>query len=42
MKLMNAKGASSVLMDVNTGEVISMVSLPDFDPKNRPRPPVQG
>ena len=42
MKLMNAKGASSVLMDVNTGEVISMVSLPDFDPNNRPRPPVQG
>ncbi|MDA5555278.1 peptidoglycan D,D-transpeptidase FtsI family protein [Shimia sp. MMG029] len=42
MKLMNAKGASSVLMDVQTGEVISMVSLPDFDPNNRPRPPVQG
>ncbi|MBO9397519.1 penicillin-binding protein 2 [Shimia sp. R9_1] len=42
MKLMNAKGASSVLMDVKTGEVISMVSLPDFDPNNRPRPPVQG
>ncbi|MBO9473515.1 penicillin-binding protein 2 [Shimia sp. R10_1] len=42
MKLMNAKGASSVLMDVQTGEVISMVSLPDFDPNKRPRPPVQG
>ncbi len=37
MKLMNAKGASSVLMDVKTGEVVSIVSLPDFDPNNRPR-----
>ncbi len=42
MKLMNAKGASSILMDVHTGEVISVVSLPDFDPNNRPRPPVSG
>ncbi|TCL09988.1 cell division protein FtsI (penicillin-binding protein 3) [Shimia isoporae] len=42
MKLMNAKGASSVLMDVHTGEVIAMVSLPDFDPNDRPRPPTQG
>lgn len=37
MTLMAAKGASSVLMDVHTGEVISMVSLPDFDPNDRPR-----
>ncbi len=37
MSLMNAKGAASVLMDVHTGEIISMVSLPDFDPNNRPR-----
>ncbi|MEQ5870258.1 penicillin-binding protein 2 [Sagittula sp. NFXS13] len=42
MKLMNAKGAASVLMDVHTGEVISIVSLPDFDPNDRPRPAVQG
>jgi len=42
MKLMNAKGATSVLMDVYTGEVISVVSLPDFDPNNRPRPPTSG
>ncbi|MCF6445224.1 penicillin-binding protein 2 [Nereida sp. MMG025] len=38
MKIMNAKGASSVLMDIHTGEIISVVSLPDFDPNNRPRP----
>ncbi|MEM8538611.1 MAG: penicillin-binding protein 2 [Pseudomonadota bacterium] len=37
MSIMNAKGASSVLMDVHTGEVISMVSLPDFDPNSRPQ-----
>ncbi|HHI71262.1 MAG TPA: penicillin-binding protein 2, partial [Rhodobacteraceae bacterium] len=36
MKLMNAKGAAAVLMDVKTGELISMVSLPDFDPNTRP------
>ncbi len=38
MRLMNAKGASLVLMDVHTGEVISAVSLPDFDPNFRPVP----
>lgn len=42
MKLMNAKGATSVLMDVHTGEVISVVSLPSFDPNDRPRPAVKG
>ncbi len=42
MKLMNAKGATSVLMDVRTGEVISVVSLPTFDPNDRPRPAVEG
>lgn len=42
MKIMNAKGATSVLMDVHTGEIISVVSLPDFDPNNRPRPAIQG
>ena len=42
MKLMNARGATSVLMDVHTGEVISMVSLPDFDPNDRPTPPTSG
>lgn len=37
MRLMNAKAASAVLMDINTGEVVSLVSLPDFDPNDRPR-----
>ncbi|MBL4749147.1 MAG: penicillin-binding protein 2 [Amylibacter sp.] len=42
MKIMNAKGAAAILMDVHTGEIISMVSLPDFDPNKRPRPLVKG
>ncbi|MDK3017991.1 peptidoglycan D,D-transpeptidase FtsI family protein [Pseudodonghicola flavimaris] len=42
MRLMNAKGASSILMDVHTGEVLSVVSLPDFDPNDRPRPLLTG
>ncbi|MDW3222365.1 MAG: penicillin-binding protein 2 [Paracoccaceae bacterium] len=42
MKLMNAKGATSILMDVYTGEVVSVVSLPSFDPNNRPRPGTKG
>lgn len=42
MKLMNAKGATSILMDVHTGEVISVVSLPTFDPNARPRPLASG
>jgi len=36
MSIMNAKGAAAVLMDIHTGEVISLASLPDFDPNNRP------
>ncbi|MDX1781391.1 MAG: penicillin-binding protein 2 [Thalassovita sp.] len=42
MKLMNAKGAAAVLMDVHSGEILSLVSLPDFDPNDRPRPPTKG
>lgn len=29
-----AKAAASLILDVTTGEVISLVSLPDFDPNN--------
>jgi cell division protein FtsI (penicillin-binding protein 3) len=42
MMLMNAKGAAAVLMDARTGEVISLASLPDFDPNDRPAPPTSG
>ena len=36
MKIMKAKGASAVLMEVHSGEVIALASLPDFDPNHRP------
>lgn len=42
MKLMNAKGAAAVLMDIQTGEIVTMVSLPDFDPNDRPPLPTSG
>ena len=29
-----AKGAAGIVMDVNNGEILAMVSLPDFDPNN--------
>jgi len=42
MVMMNAKGAAGILMDVRTGEILSLVSLPDFDPNDRPNPLVKG
>jgi len=42
MKLMNAKGATAILMEVQTGEIVAVASLPDFDPNDRPRPPTEG
>lgn len=42
MALFGAKGASAVVMDVRTGEIVSMVSLPDFDPNRRPQPLTTG
>ncbi|MEE9454856.1 MAG: penicillin-binding protein 2 [Paracoccaceae bacterium] len=42
MAMMKARGATAVLMEVDTGQIISMVSLPDFDPNHRPALPVSG
>ena len=35
IKRFDAKGGSAVLLNVHTGEIISLVSLPDFDPNRR-------
>ncbi len=37
MMLMNAKGATAIIMDVHSGEIVAMASLPDFDPNSRPQ-----
>lgn len=42
MKVMNAKGATGILMEVGTGEILAMSSLPDFDPNDRPKPLLKG
>lgn len=33
----SAKGAAGIVMNVNTGEIIALVSLPDFDPNHPDR-----
>lgn len=42
MKIMNAKGAAGILMEADTGEVVAVASLPDFDPNDRPALPTSG
>ena len=34
-KVFNTKGSAAILMNVNNGEIFSLVSLPDFDPNKR-------
>ena len=36
MARLTARGAVGILMKVETGEILAMVSLPDFDPNDRP------
>ena len=35
MKFLTTKGSAAILMNVNNGEIISLVSLPDFDPNQK-------
>ncbi|RMD46744.1 MAG: penicillin-binding protein 2 [Alphaproteobacteria bacterium] len=42
MRLMNARGAAGVLMDPRSGEILALVSLPDYDPNRPPAPPRGG
>nr|WP_281494052.1 penicillin-binding protein 2 [Jannaschia sp. S6380] len=41
-RLMNAKGAAAILMNVRTGEIVALASLPDFDPNDRPQVRTEG
>ena len=34
-KIFSTKGSAAILMNVNNGEILSLVSLPDFDPNKR-------
>ena len=34
-KIFDTKGSAAILMDVNNGEILSLVSLPDFNPNER-------
>ena len=34
-KIFDTKGSAAILMDVNNGEILSLVSVPDFDPNQR-------
>ncbi|WP_095011576.1 peptidoglycan D,D-transpeptidase FtsI family protein [Tsuneonella mangrovi] len=34
MKMVNAMGGAGIVLDVDTGEVLAMASLPEFDPNN--------
>ncbi len=34
-QIFNSKGSAAILMNVNNGEILSLVSLPDFDPNKR-------
>jgi len=42
INMLSARAGSAIIMDAHSGEVVSMVSLPDFDPNNRPAPPTEG
>ena len=42
MQIMNAEGAAAILMDVHSGEIVALASLPDFDPNDRPSPLTKG
>ena len=42
LNLLGARAGSAIIMDAHSGEIVAMVSLPDFDPNQRPAPPTEG
>jgi len=42
VRMLNARGGTAILMSAHSGEIVALVSLPDFDPNDRPLPLVDG
>ena len=42
MAQMGARGAFGILMEADTGQILALASLPDFDPNRRPALPTSG
>ena len=42
LNLTGAAGASAIIMEIGTGEIRALASLPDFDPNARPAPATEG
>lgn len=40
--VLNARAGSAIIMDARTGEIVALASAPDFDPNDRPAPPLEG
>jgi len=40
--MLHATAGTAIVMDAHTGEIVAMSSLPDFDPNDRPAPPLTG
>ena len=42
LSMLNARAGAAIVMDAQSGEIVAMASLPDFDPNNRPIAPSTG
>ncbi len=42
VNMYSARGGAVILMNIKTGEILSMASMPTFDPNDRPNPLVKG
>ncbi|GAB4261386.1 MAG: penicillin-binding protein 2 [Pararhodobacter sp.] len=42
ISMLSARAGSAIVMDAHSGEIVALSSLPDFDPNDRPAPPLTG
>jgi cell division protein FtsI (penicillin-binding protein 3) len=42
LSMLNARAGAAIVMDAQSGEIVAMASLPDFDPNDRPAAPSTG